>query len=414
MSRMAIRAGRLDDLMHLPALDASGGVHFRGAGMDLVADMPPDPPEAFEPALAAGTLWVAVDEGDLPVGFVRVEPVDGRPHVGQLSVHPDHAGHGLGARLLETAEAWARTAGHEDMTLTTYRDVPWNGPYYARLGWRVLPESSHGPGLAAARQHERSLGLDRWPRQAMVKHLTPGLTPGPRGRPVVTTDRITLRPMTIEHLPLLHRLDSDPEAMRHLLGRARTPQEIDDFWGPRCADTSGDTLGLGWWVGFGTDDFLGWWDLGRSDSEPGSALHPDAAEIGWRLERRHWRQGLATEGALALVRHGFETVGLRRIWAETMAVNSGSRGVMRRLGMRHVSTEVRTWDEPLPGAEEGEVTHEITADEWRAHQRSTHWVWQWWPDSPPDERRDRHGGAHPERGGEPQSSGRLSPAWVAT
>ena len=94
----------------------------------------------------------------------------------------------------------------------------------------------------------------------------------------------------------------------------------------------------------------------------------------WRLERRHWRQGLETEGALALVRHGFETVGLRRIWAETMAVNTGSRGVMRRLGMRHVSTEVRTWDEPLPGAEEGDVTYEITADEWRAHQGTTRWV----------------------------------------
>lgn len=182
-------------------------------------------------------------------------------------------------------------------------------------------------------------------------------------RPVLHTERIELRPMTSEHLPLLHRLDTDPEVMRFLLGRARTPAEVEEFWGPRCADTAADTLGLGWWVGFGQGEFLGWWDLGRSDSPAGSQPRADEAEIGWRLERRHWRRGLATEGARALVGHGFDTAGLQRIWAETMAVNSGSRGVMRRLGMRHVRTEQR-WEQPLPGSEEGEVVYEITAEEW--------------------------------------------------
>jgi len=57
------------------------------------------------------------------------------------------------------------------MTLTTFSDVPWNGPYYARLGWSALPEAGLPPELAAARQHERDLGLDQWPRQAMTKSL---------------------------------------------------------------------------------------------------------------------------------------------------------------------------------------------------------------------------------------------------
>lgn len=188
----------------------------------------------------------------------------------------------------------------------------------------------------------------------------------PLSRPILHTNRIELRPMRPEHLPLLHTLDSDPEVMRYLLGRARTPEEIDEFWGPRCADTTADTVGLGWWVGFSGDELLGWWDLDPSSNEPPPPTRPDAAEIGWRLRRRHWRQGLASEGACAVLQYGFETVGLQRIWAETMAVNAGSRGVMRRLGMRHVRTDFREWPDPLPGAEQGEVRYEITLDEWVA------------------------------------------------
>jgi hypothetical protein len=57
------------------------------------------------------------------------------------------------------------------MTLTTFCDVPWNGPYYTRLGWSTLRAADLTPELAATRQHERDLGLDEWPRQAMAKNL---------------------------------------------------------------------------------------------------------------------------------------------------------------------------------------------------------------------------------------------------
>ena len=182
-------------------------------------------------------------------------------------------------------------------------------------------------------------------------------------RPPLTTRRIRLLPMTAEHLPLLVELDSDPEVLRYILGRGRTRHEVHDFWGPICADTGADAVGLGWWVGFRRDDgdFLGWWDLSPDVPVP---ERPDRAEAGWRLSRRHWRQGFATEGAVALLHHGFATLGLRTVWAETMAVNQPSRDVMGRLGMRHVRTDHRSWDDPLPGAEHGEVVYEITRDEW--------------------------------------------------
>jgi len=60
--------------------------------------------------------------------------------------------------------------------------------------------------------------------------------------------------------------------------------------------------------------------------------------------------------------HGFVTVGLRRLWAETMAVNTRSRRVMERLGMRYVRTRVGEWDDPIPGWEQGEVVYELTRE----------------------------------------------------
>lgn len=183
----------------------------------------------------------------------------------------------------------------------------------------------------------------------------------PVTRPTLRTERIELRPMRPEHLGLLEQLDTDPEVMRHLLGRARTVDEIAEFWEPRCADSEADRVGLGHWVGFTDGEFLGWWAAWPPSPMP---AHPTTAELGWRLRRAVWGQGLASEGAEAVVEHCFSTIGLERLWAETMAVNHASRGVMRKLGMRHVRTEVRTWDEPLPGADQGEAIYELTRDEW--------------------------------------------------
>jgi RimJ/RimL family protein N-acetyltransferase len=182
-------------------------------------------------------------------------------------------------------------------------------------------------------------------------------------RPTLTTQRIRLVPMTTEHLPLLVGLDADPDVLRHILGRGRDEQEVRSFWGPICADTAADAVGLGWWVGFrrDTDDFLGWWDLSPDVTGP---ERPTRAEAGWRLSRQHWRHGYATEGAAALLDHGFHTIGLDMVWAETMTVNEPSRGVMVKLGMRHVRTDHRAWDDPLPGSDQGEVVYEITREEW--------------------------------------------------
>ena len=167
-----IRPARADDLEQLPDIERAAGEPFRLLGMAAVAE--DDPPAVGE--LAAyqqdGRAWVVTDDAGQPVGYVLVDVVDGCAHVEQVSVHPRHARQGLGKRLLKTAEQWARQAGFAAMTLTSFTDVPWNCPYYERLGWHRLGQSDLTPGLAAIRKHEADRGLDHWPRVAMRYELS--------------------------------------------------------------------------------------------------------------------------------------------------------------------------------------------------------------------------------------------------
>lgn len=184
----------------------------------------------------------------------------------------------------------------------------------------------------------------------------------PGGRPTLRTERIRLEPLTAErHTEDLVELDSDPEVLRFIFGRALSREEVVGTWLAKRTSPVADARGLGYWVGYDDRDrFLGWWCLGYDTA------HPDEAELGYRLRRDAWGRGYATEGSRELLRHAFETVGLTRVWAETMAVNAGSRNVMAKLGLRHVATEVREWDDPLPGWDQGEVTYEITRADWAA------------------------------------------------
>ncbi|KLU09030.1 MULTISPECIES: GNAT family N-acetyltransferase [Kocuria] len=167
---MIRRPGR-HELALLQGIEVRAGLLFLELGMDAVAaDPPPGLPE-LEQERRYGRIWVSTDEEDHPVGYLRLHSVDGAPHVEQLSVDPAHGRRGHGRALLEQAQRWATASGAHRMTLTTYRHVPWNGPFYARQGWRELAPEELGDQLTAVRAAEAAHGLDRWPRLAMVKDL---------------------------------------------------------------------------------------------------------------------------------------------------------------------------------------------------------------------------------------------------
>jgi RimJ/RimL family protein N-acetyltransferase len=179
------------------------------------------------------------------------------------------------------------------------------------------------------------------------------------------TPRLTLVPLSDAHLEAEVELDSDPEVMRYL-GSPRTRAEVAEAHQRRLA-AARIVDGLGFWAGSAEGEFVGWWIL-EPPSRPDQGPVAGQAELGYRLLRRYWRQGLASEGAAELIRHGFEDLGLTRIFAETMAVNTASRATMAKLGMRHVRNLHLEWDDPLPGTEHGEVEYALTRADWLARR----------------------------------------------
>jgi GNAT superfamily N-acetyltransferase len=168
---MRIRRAATGDLPVLQDIERAAGCWFRDIGMPQVAEDEPPTLDELLRYQSAGLAWVAVDPTDRPVAYLVAEHVDGNLHVEQVSVHPDSARHGVGRRLLEHLADQAAADGIPALTLTTFVEVPWNAPYYARCGFRVLDESELTPGLRAIRHRETAHGLDRWPRVSMRRDL---------------------------------------------------------------------------------------------------------------------------------------------------------------------------------------------------------------------------------------------------
>ncbi len=125
--------------------------------------MGPFPADDHDRLAAAAVVFAA---GVPAVGFVSVLLIDDEAHIDQLSVVPERGGHGIGRDLLEEAIHWARRHGLSGVTLATFEDVPWNAPFYRRVGFEVVTDLP--PGLDAVRNHERASGLDAMgPRVAM-------------------------------------------------------------------------------------------------------------------------------------------------------------------------------------------------------------------------------------------------------
>jgi GNAT superfamily N-acetyltransferase len=112
-------------------------------------------------------LWVALED-DRPVGFAHVEIIEpGVAHLEEVDVHPEHGRRGLGRGLVGAIHQWAVDSGYRSVTLTTFRDLPFNMPFYEQLGFEVIPADERSPALLSVLDDEARRGLDPTRRVVM-------------------------------------------------------------------------------------------------------------------------------------------------------------------------------------------------------------------------------------------------------
>jgi RimJ/RimL family protein N-acetyltransferase len=181
-------------------------------------------------------------------------------------------------------------------------------------------------------------------------------------RVFLETGRLVLRRFTGADVDDLADLDSDPEVMRFLADGKPTPRRVvEEETLPKILCSYSRFEGFGYWAAVekAGGGFVGWFAL--LPSEGGGA---EEVELGYRLRRSVWGRGYATEGSRALIRKGFTELGVRRVFAQTMAVNAASRRVMEKAGLTFARAFHEEWPEPIPGAEHGEVEYALTKAEW--------------------------------------------------
>jgi GNAT superfamily N-acetyltransferase len=162
----SIAKARPEDITPLNAIELAAARLLEGHAPEAVLAETTDE-ESFLEAQANGRLWVALAD-DVPVGFAQVGMLSsGQPHLEEIDVDPRHGQHGLGTALVKAVCEWAGQAGFEEVTLTTFRAVPWNMPFYARLGFVEVPPEAWGPDLEAVVADETARGLDPAARVVM-------------------------------------------------------------------------------------------------------------------------------------------------------------------------------------------------------------------------------------------------------
>ncbi len=184
------------------------------------------------------------------------------------------------------------------------------------------------------------------------------------GHIILETPRLALRQFTEDDVENLFDLNSDPEVMRYLTGGTPTSRaEIRDQILPFHLDAYERFDRLGTWAAesAATGEFLGWFCL-----RPGGRTDVTNVDLGYRLRRAAWNQGYATEGSRALIRMGFTSLGVERVFAHTLTVNAASRHVMEKCGLTLARTRPYEGAFAIGGAEHGEVEYALTRPEWEA------------------------------------------------
>ncbi|WP_166741689.1 GNAT family N-acetyltransferase [Cumulibacter soli] len=219
-----VRPADPSDLPFLQAIEA--------AADQLFAPLMPishwgTPPTGEQRAAQGGFILVV---GDPVVGFAHVLERDGRFHFEQLAVHPDHLRRGLGTALTYAVCEAIEARGGTGISLMTFADVPWNAPFYERLGFEVLDPAPEYLDDVLERERAAELHLGGR-RVAMVRGITPGVVPRSAVSVIPVRDGEDGLEVFIQHR--VSTMDFAPGAVVFPGGRidpvdAQHPADVDD------------------------------------------------------------------------------------------------------------------------------------------------------------------------------------------
>lgn len=166
-----IRRALATDAELLLAIERSSGEAFRAVpDLAWIADDDVMSAEQHAHLMANGAVWVATRNARL-VGFISAEMAERHWHIWQMAVEREEQGRGVGRALLDTLAQAARASGVSTVTLTTFRDVPWNAPFYARSGFRIVAPDDLNERLRDVLANEIAHGLPGEQRCAMTLKL---------------------------------------------------------------------------------------------------------------------------------------------------------------------------------------------------------------------------------------------------
>lgn len=169
--RFEIRLARIDDVAQLGEVEAAAGQLFLDVGMPEIATGETLAREQLEAGVDAELLWVAQASSAGIAGFALVVTLEAGPHLEELSVHPRYGRQGLGARLVEAVASELAIRGCRRLSLATFSHVPWNAPFYRKLGFSELAEDQYSPEIVALRRDEAAEGLALEQRVIMCRDL---------------------------------------------------------------------------------------------------------------------------------------------------------------------------------------------------------------------------------------------------
>ena len=172
MTEISIKLAGSELLSAIPAIELAASAMFPEADLPVEVRYLVIENELLQEAQSDARLWVALTDERTPVGFAMAGIIDGGAHLDEMDVMPDFGRQGVGTRLVRTIIDWARLGDYPVLTLITFRHLPWNAPFYERMGFEAMATSELGEELAKLLQEEGDAGIDVHKRVCMKLDLT--------------------------------------------------------------------------------------------------------------------------------------------------------------------------------------------------------------------------------------------------